>query len=243
MREADLRTGEADNQMILIVMTAYGHDKYLERAIAGIVCQEYQDWSMIIVDNGSTDKTAEILKEIQDPRIQVLTLKENIGFGGAVNKAILFSRMIKLDYDAFTCICDDDFYYEHWLSTLVPFLKEADLVYSAYRFCPEIGEKYSSIPKIQAEYEPNKLIMGNFIGITRIWTRKLLDKVGMFEHTACEDYDYWLRCEEKGARFKYIPIELADYLVGTNSWSYTHAKELITETQKVQERALSRRSK
>ena len=56
-----------------VVMPAYGVEKYLEKAVKSITAQTFSDWELLIVEDGSPDKTGEIAEKLaeNDARIQV----------------------------------------------------------------------------------------------------------------------------------------------------------------------------
>ena len=90
-----------DNQLVSIISPTYNHEKYLADCIESVLSQTYPNWEMIIVNDGSTDSTAEIAAQYQasDSRIKVLN-QENIGIfrlSESYNKAL---RMASGDYIA-----------------------------------------------------------------------------------------------------------------------------------------------
>lgn len=73
--------------IISVVMSVYNGEKYLREAIESISNQTYTDFEFIIINDGSTDNTAEILRSYNDSRIKVLTQK-NMGLSTSLNKGI-----------------------------------------------------------------------------------------------------------------------------------------------------------
>ena len=63
-----------------VIMAAYNAEKYIEDAIGSVLNQTYEDWELVVVDDGSSDKTAEIVDNIarKDMRIQVIHLPETL---------------------------------------------------------------------------------------------------------------------------------------------------------------------
>ena len=76
--------------MVSIITPAYNSEKFIAETILSVLAQSYQDWEMIIVDDGSTDRTSEIVSSFQekDSRIKY--------FYNATNKGSAFSRNIAL---------------------------------------------------------------------------------------------------------------------------------------------------
>jgi glycosyltransferase involved in cell wall biosynthesis len=75
---------------VSVVMAVHNGEKYLTAAIASILTQDFADFEFIIVDDGSTDDTAQILAEVaaQDDRIRVLTNSQNIGLTKSLNRGL-----------------------------------------------------------------------------------------------------------------------------------------------------------
>lgn len=59
--------------------------RFIERCYSSIKTQSFDDWEWVVVDDGSTDDTIDILKNIQDPKIKYYQLVENVGRGKARN--------------------------------------------------------------------------------------------------------------------------------------------------------------
>ena len=60
------------NVSVSIITPTYNRAHTIQKAIDSVLKQTYQDWEMIIVDDGSTDNTEEIVKKSKDPRIKYL---------------------------------------------------------------------------------------------------------------------------------------------------------------------------
>lgn len=77
---------------ISVVMPAYNVEKYVEEAVCSILDQTYCDFEFIIVDDGSTDRTREILRSFSDPRISLLFNDKNEGNYPARNRGCRLAR-------------------------------------------------------------------------------------------------------------------------------------------------------
>ena len=86
-----------------IITPTFNRGHILPRAIKSVLNQTFKDWELIIVDDGSTDNTSEIVKEfLRDKRIKYIKLERNQGVGKARNKGIELSTgkfIIPLDSD------------------------------------------------------------------------------------------------------------------------------------------------
>lgn len=77
--------------LISVVMICYNHDKYIAEAVESILHQTYPNFEFIIVDDGSTDDTLNILKSYEDKRISLFQ-QSNFGPSIAINKGIQTSK-------------------------------------------------------------------------------------------------------------------------------------------------------
>lgn len=62
--------------LISIIMPCLNGERHIQMAIDSVLAQTFSDFELIVVDNGSTDRTPEILKSVNDPRLRVFTLRE-----------------------------------------------------------------------------------------------------------------------------------------------------------------------
>jgi glycosyltransferase involved in cell wall biosynthesis len=112
------------DDLVSIMMPAYNAQKYIGAAIDSALAQSYPFWELIIVDDGSTDKTAEIVSRYNDPRIRLIR-QANQGEAVARNVALQHSKGVYLAFlDA------DDLFLPDHLELTVNFLR-AHLAYDA----------------------------------------------------------------------------------------------------------------
>ncbi len=104
--------------LISLVMAAYNAEPYIEEAVSGIIQQTYKNWECIVVNDGSTDRTGEILNGIPDTRFKIIHLPNNRGAALALNTGIASAR------GEWIAIHDaDDVSLPHRLETQVEFVK------------------------------------------------------------------------------------------------------------------------
>lgn len=73
---------------VSVVLPTYNNETYLKDAIDSIIQQTFTDFELIIVDDGSTDKTHSILSAYNDPRMVIITNQENMGVPSSVNRGL-----------------------------------------------------------------------------------------------------------------------------------------------------------
>lgn len=95
-----------------VIMPTYNRAEFLDRSIKSVIQQKFDDWELIIVDDGSQDNTKEVIKAYKDNRIKYL-YQRNAGVSAARNFGI------KKCNGLYVCFLDDDDQYlEHHLSFL-----------------------------------------------------------------------------------------------------------------------------
>ncbi|MHB1558652.1 MAG: glycosyltransferase family 2 protein [Isosphaeraceae bacterium] len=74
--------------LVSVMMPCFNGERTLPRALASLVAQTYSDWECVFVDDGSTDRSAELAETLDDPRIRVIRLGRNLGRGAARQAAL-----------------------------------------------------------------------------------------------------------------------------------------------------------
>ncbi len=181
------------NPKLSILMPVYNSEDTIRPAVSGILEQSYTDFEFIIVDDGCSDQTIPLIKEFNDPRIQLLTNEENIGLTCSLNKAIAVStgRYIARQ-DA------DDVSLPGRLEKQIAFLdSHPDIaVLGTNRATLSSDGKITS--SILYPKEPNH---ADFLQRNRVphgstmTRREILDEVGGYNEMfrMSQDYDLWLR--------------------------------------------------
>jgi glycosyltransferase involved in cell wall biosynthesis len=73
---------------VSVIMTVYNAEEYLEQSISSVLRQDFDDWELIIVENGSEDHSRRILERFHDQRIRIFYLPKNIGRTPALNLSL-----------------------------------------------------------------------------------------------------------------------------------------------------------
>lgn len=73
---------------VSVIMAAYNHEKYVSHAIESVLAQTYQDFEFIIIDDGSDDGTADVIRSFRDPRIKAQFSPHNCGAIFTKNKCL-----------------------------------------------------------------------------------------------------------------------------------------------------------
>ncbi len=211
--------------LVSVIVPAYNHEKYISRSLQSIVDQNYQNIEIIIIDDGSKDRTTERIQEFishNSASCVVFVKKENEGVCRTLNLGI---SLAKGDYIAF--LASDDVYLPEKTTKQVEFLETnlaVSMVFSdAYflNFEENTGELWSNYKSGISKYFRNGiqncdmydlLLTHPIIPALTVMVRKaVLDRVGQFDvKLVYEDDDMWFRIALDGA-VGYIDEPLALY--------------------------------
>ncbi|MHC5752547.1 MAG: glycosyltransferase [Nostoc sp.] len=196
----------SSNPLISVTMTTYNHEKYIGEAVESVLNQTYKNFELIIVNDGSNDKTDEIIRKFRDERITYI-YQENQGTSSAINRAILDS---KGEYIAF--MSGDDICYPHRLETQYNYLvtSQNKVVFSWVDFIDEnsqiitdshFAENFFNHPnKTRSEVLRDFFFNGNYINAaTGFICRELILDAGLFNLASIQlqDFEMWLKLLKK----------------------------------------------
>ena len=123
---------KTQNPTVSVLMPTYDHAHFILRAIDSLLAQTLTDWELIIVDDGSPDDTADLVRPyLADERVHYHRLEGNRGLGTALNYALTFAQAPLIAY-----LPSDDVYYADHLATLAERLESfpgAVLAYAGVR--------------------------------------------------------------------------------------------------------------
>jgi len=188
---------------IAIITPVWNGMPYVVECVESVLSQAFQNWEMIIGDNGSTDGTREYLATLNDPRINVVLHETNQGIFGNLN--LLFQEA---KADISQILCADDYLFSNGLE---------DLIQTWRKLPPETGSLRSSFqPMRESQCRLNRYFIqlglksvspentdlmfftfGNFPGNLSNMSVKtnLVDQLGGFDPKLpfAGDFDFWLR--------------------------------------------------
>jgi glycosyltransferase involved in cell wall biosynthesis len=178
---------------VSVVIPAYNAERYLAATLESVLAQTYQDFEVIVVDDGSTDGTAELARGFGPP-VRVVQ-QPNSGPSAARNRGV---REARSDLVAF--IDADDLWMPEKLELQVPRFDEEGRVGLVYTRTQLIDEDGNLLPTPQHEKPRGRvfydLLEGNVLGTSTAVVRKAcLEAAGLFPEDMvwCEDWCLWLR--------------------------------------------------
>lgn len=184
-----------DRPLVSIVIATYNMADFLPLAIQSALAQTYRNIEVLIVDDGSTDRTAEAVAPfLADSRVRYRT-QRNGGQAVAKNSGI---RESIGDYIAF--LDADDLWTPDKLEAQIPLFAASQavgVVYSAFAYIDEKGNLVPNVPyKLHSGRVTRPLLMSNFVGFgTSVVKRECFERLGLFKENLRMgiDYDLWLR--------------------------------------------------
>ncbi|MBF2016537.1 MAG: glycosyltransferase [Rivularia sp. T60_A2020_040] len=224
---------------ISVIVPLFNGERTIEETIKSILNQTFSNIEVIIINDGSTDATLEIVANILDSRIQIFSYP-NAGLSASRNRGI---SQAKGEYISF--IDADDLWTADKLELQWQALQsnpQAAVAYSWTDYIDESGKFIKSGRRIKVNGDAfSKLLVTNFLenGSNPLIRQQALEKVGGFDESlaAAEDKDMWLRL---AADYEFVCVEKAQilYRISTNSMS-SNLKRQETASLKVIERAFN----
>ena len=213
------------NNLVSIITPSFNSSKYIKETVDSVLRQTYENWELIIVDDGSKDSSANIIQDLTntDTRIKGFYFDKNIGAAEARNVAI---QQAKGKYIAF--LDSNDLWELEKLEKQISFMQTEDIAFSFSTYQPmsEDGSKLYSIihaPKIvtYSAYLKNTIIGCLTVVIDR-------EKAGDFEMPnirSSHDMALWLLIMKRGFDAYGLDENLARYRIvsASNSSSKWHA--------------------
>ncbi len=178
---------------ISVVIPLYNREKFISRAIESILNQTHSIDEIIVVDDGSSDNSLEVLKEFEN-KIKIIT-QENRGVSSARNRGIKESS-----FDWITFLDSDDEWNENKIKDQVEFhINNPEILFSHtqelwIRNGKKVNQK-SHHKKFGGFCFEENLDFCHIAPSSVMMNKSIFDKVGFFDESlvVCEDYDLWLR--------------------------------------------------
>ena len=233
--------------LISVIIPAYNYAGYIGETLQSLIAQTHQNWECIVIDDGSTDNTQEIVAGfiLLDERIKYI-YQNNAGQSSARNNGL---RNATGDYIQFLDADDllEPVKLEHHIKFLENF-PEVHIVYGETRYFrtgfPD-ERRYSIsdpdepwMPKISGQGEAliRKILTRNITTVSSpLIRRNVIDKVGEFDFNLdpLEDWDFWLRCALANYEFQFIEAEGTRDLIRIHSLSSSQNKERLFSKHKL----------
>lgn len=191
--------------LITVFMPVYNTEDFLKEAIESILAQSYSNFELLIIDDGSTDNSINIIESFKDKRIRLVKNKKNMGLPYTRNRGL---ELAKGEYIAI--MDSDDISHEKRLENQLDFLlknRGIAIIVSNFKLIYGNGKiKKSGMPNWNPEEIKAQLLFRNFILNSSAMIRKdFIKKSGIKyneEFFACQDYMFWVECLKFGEIYR-----------------------------------------
>lgn len=188
--------------MIELLMATYNGEKFIAEQIESLLNQSFQDFKVLIHDDGSTDKTVQIIKEyVEKYPGKIIFVEDNIKTGGAKNN---FQHLLEMSTEKYVMLCDQDDYWEkEKIEKAIEIIKKSEKESDMPILCHgdlkvadgELNIKSMSMFDMQKLDKRKKelrdlLVQNNVTGCTVIMNRALVKKCREMPKEAIM-HDWW----------------------------------------------------
>ena len=190
---------------IAVIMPVYNRAETVRRAINSVLGQEFKDFELIVVDDGSSDNTCEVVDSIRDTRVTLIQSEENRGSNAARNRGINASSSALISF-----LDSDDLYLPHKLGLVVrTFAERPELDVLLDSFAKEYpaGNPRKPTPRRNLVIEANQEFIEALFN-RRLWKatsaisirREAAIRAGLFDETLKrrQDFDFLIRASAAG---------------------------------------------
>lgn len=205
--------------LVSIIMPCYNAERYVAQSIESVLAQTYQNWELLITDDGSTDKSVEIVSKycIKDDRISILVPDEHQGIARTRNMSIARAK------GKFVAFLDsDDIWYSEKLEKQVGYMLENDVAftYSSYEIIDAQCNSKNRVVKDAGVVSYKKYLRNTIICCGTVVVDK--EKTGHFATPiikTSEDMSLWLSIMKRGFDAYPVPGPLHKYRITPGSAS------------------------
>ncbi|MFX1573980.1 MAG: glycosyltransferase family 2 protein [Promethearchaeota archaeon] len=185
-----------NNKLVSVIIPTYNRSSFIKETINSVINQTYQNFEILIIDDGSTDNTKDIVLSFNDQRIQYI-YQEHSGFPAVVRNTGM--KIAKGEYIAF--LDSDDLWFPQKLEKQIKLFEK----YPSKLLISTNGIIFPAKPYIKfLDFKKDKIISLNellrkniIINSSVLIKRSIINEIGFLDENSIlksgQDYDYWLR--------------------------------------------------
>lgn len=190
--------------LVSVIMPCYNAERYIAQSIESVLAQTYQNWELLITDDGSTDRVVEIVREYckKDGRINML-VNEHKGIAETRNASIARAKGRFLAF-----LDNDDLWMPEKLEKQISFMlkHKVGFSYTNYELIDKNGVRKNKIIKTQGIIDYKKYLRNTIIGCgTVVVDRDIVGCIKMPINDTSDDMMLWLSIMHRG--FKAYPLD------------------------------------
>ncbi|MGE5699638.1 MAG: glycosyltransferase family 2 protein [Deltaproteobacteria bacterium] len=220
---------------VTVFMPVYNGEKYIRHAIDSVLRQSFMDFELLIINDGSTDDSVEIIRSYRDHRIRILHNESNSGLVQTRNRGI---REASAEYIAL--LDSDDIAFPNRLEEQLSFMEGHPgygFVGSWVELIDENGESAGDVIKyiLPPDYISSAMLFSNYFAQSAIFLKKsaLPNEAYRSDFPLAEDYDLWVRMSDKVKCWN-LQKTLTRYRVHSEGISQQRATVLEENVRKIQ---------
>ncbi len=210
--------GNKKEELVSIIMPAYNCGDFIGTTLDSVINQSYKNWEVIVVDDCSTDNTADVVQEYikKDNRIKYHKLEKNSGAAVARNKAI---DLATGKYMAF--LDSDDVWFPEKLTKQIGFMEENDYGFTctSYTKIDEQGEYLNRTIVAQSKRDYDGVLKTCPGNSTVVYNAEKLGKFKIPDIKKRNDYVMWLQVIKKEKYLYGIEEPLGSHRIRTEGIS------------------------
>lgn len=227
-----------ESPLVTVLMPVYNGERYLRESIESILNQTFTDFEFLIINDGSTDNSKEIILSYNDPRIRYVENEKNISLNPTLNKGLQLSTskyIARMD-------CDDISLPER-LEKQVGFMESNPNIGICGTYLKTIGKNQNnkwSLPKNHNGICCELLFTSPIYHPTAMFRNDIIKQFNLYYHPDfffAEDYELWSRCSEY-TYLANLPEILLLYRVHSSGVSKVFKQEYLESANKVRKSIL-----
>jgi len=221
--------------LISVVLPAYNAEKYILEALNSIFNQTYSNFELLLINDGSTDSTPQVISLINDPRLKIINNPKNLGLVDSLNVGLKHAKgefIARMDAD--------DIAYPNRFKVQVDYLlkhKNIDIVSSNY----EVFGTEEGTYKLESNQEAVSIVLHYKNTLCHPCTMFRREKITGLNlryqkpHLYTEDWVLWFNCIKNGLKIANIDATLLKYRLEGQNNTTTHRKTIEYRTKLVLE--------
>ncbi len=205
--------------LVSIITPVYNAEEFIVQTIESVQAQTYNDWELLLIDDCSTDSSAELIRSFTDNDNRIRYVKLNKNSGAAVTRNTGLA-MAKGRYIAF--LDSDDIWKAQKLEKQMELIKEKDIgfVFTSYRYIMQDGSPMSKVARAPEKIDYNGLLKNTIIGCSTVLIdKKIIGDFRMANVRRGQDTATWLQLLKKTDYAYGIYDDLVWYRVVSGSLS------------------------